>query len=258
MRERLRQIVLPVVPPILVGILLALLGPFGTFGVEPAEARMAFWLSVVLVNWLIMELAVTYVARRFADRLPWPLASVPLLASLAAWIPCTLVVLGAYRVILGEDLAEDVVDLAWKVLILLIAVSAAVYGINRLRREARTARAEGAAPAAPDFAEDPTDAFRVRWPARLTGRLLALEMEDHYLRIHTSEGSDVILCRMEDAGRELAAAEGLRVHRSYWVARAAVREVRRRGKQPILVLENGLEVPVGRTYLPKVREAGWI
>ena len=83
-------------------------------------------------------------------------------------------------------------------------------------------------------------------------------MEDHYLRVHTSEGSDVILCRMEDAARELAGAQGLRVHRSYWVARAAIREVRRRGKQPLLVLENGLEVPVGRTYAPRVREAGWI
>ena len=125
MRERLRQIVLPVVPPILVGILLALLGPFGTFGLYAVEARMAFWLTVVLVNWLIMEFTVTFVARRFAHRLPWPLATVPLLASLAAWIPCTLVVLGTYRAVLGVDLGTELADLAWKVLVLLIAVSAA-------------------------------------------------------------------------------------------------------------------------------------
>lgn len=255
MRERLRQIVLPVVPPILVGILLALLGPFGTFGAYSVEARMAFWLTAVLVNWLVMELTVTYVARRFAERLPWPLATVPLLSSLAAWIPCTLVVLGAYRVILGDDMAEDLPGLAWKVLVLLIAVSAAAYAFNRLRRAAQDGGPEAEVQPSPD---DPTSTFRARWPEKLTGRLLALEMEDHYLRVHTSEGNDVILCRMEDAARDLAAADGLRVHRSYWVARAAVREVRRRGKQPVLVLDNGLEVPVGRTYAPKVREAGWI
>ena len=240
--------------------LLALLGPFGTFGLYAVEARMAFWLTVVLVNWLIMEFTVTFVARRFAHRLPWPLATVPLLASLAAWIPCTLVVLGTYRAVLGVDLGTELADLAWKVLVLLIAVSAAAYAINRYHREARPGppESEPAPAAAGAQGGDPTAPFRARWPATLGGRLLALEMEYHYLRVHTSEGSDVILCRMEDAARELAGAQGLRVHRSYWVARAAIREVRRRGKQPLLVLENGLEVPVGRTYAPRVREAGWI
>lgn len=48
-------------------------------------------------------------------------------------------------------------------------------------------------------------------------------MEDRYLRIHTDGGSDLILMRLRDAVGELAGADGLQVHRSFWVARAAVR-----------------------------------
>ena len=103
----------------------------------------------------------------------------------------------------------------------------------------------------------PDTRFRRRFPAGLTGRLLCLEMEDHYLRIHTDKGSDIILMRMSDAEEELSDVEGLRVHRSWWVAREAVTGVKRDGTRLLLQLENGLEIPVGKTYRGALRDAGW-
>lgn len=98
-----------------------------------------------------------------------------------------------------------------------------------------------------------------RVPSSLGSTLLALEMEDHYLRIHTARGSDLILCRFADALTELDAGTGLRVHRSWWVARTAVEAIHRRedGKL-ILHLSNGLTVPVSRSYDKALRKAGWL
>jgi DNA-binding LytR/AlgR family response regulator len=43
-------------------------------------------------------------------------------------------------------------------------------------------------------------------------------------------------------------AEGFRTHRSWWVAAAAIRDVRWRRGSALLRLEGGLEVPVSRAF----------
>ena len=88
--------------------------------------------------------------------------------------------------------------------------------------------------------------------------LLALEMEDHYLRIHTAVGSDLILMRLRDALTELSSERGLQVHRSWWVAKNAVASIERDGQKLVLTLRNGLKVPVSKTYRDQVKDAGLI
>ena len=66
-----------------------------------------------------------------------------------------------------------------------------------------------------------------RVPPALGRDLLALEMEDHYLRIHTALGSDLILLRLRDALAELGPSRGRQVHRSWWVAEGAVASAER-------------------------------
>ena len=85
-----------------------------------------------------------------------------------------------------------------------------------------------------------------------------MESEDHYLRLHTSQGQDLILLRLADAVAELDAIEGMQVHRSWWVARAAIAEARRGDGRATLTLKDGSEVPVSRTYAKALRERGWI
>jgi DNA-binding LytR/AlgR family response regulator len=82
-------------------------------------------------------------------------------------------------------------------------------------------------------------------------------MQDHYLAVHSTGGTEMILCRMEDAARELEGV-GCRVHRSWWVAKAAVVAVERDRQRLMLKLADDSRVPVGRSYRPNVRAAGWI
>uniref|UniRef100_UPI001C2D8C4D LytTR family DNA-binding domain-containing protein n=1 Tax=Sphingomonas bacterium TaxID=1895847 RepID=UPI001C2D8C4D len=100
--------------------------------------------------------------------------------------------------------------------------------------------------------------FLDRLPPSLGRELLCLEMEDHYVRAHTMRGSTLILMRLRDAIAELDGIEGAGVHRSWWVAKAAVAGVLRRDRATALRLVNGLEVPVARNALPGLRGRGWL
>jgi DNA-binding LytR/AlgR family response regulator len=100
--------------------------------------------------------------------------------------------------------------------------------------------------------------FVDRLPPHLGRELLALEMEDHYVRAHTPSGSALVLMRMRDAVAELDGMEGLQVHRSWWVARAAVEGEVQDGRNVRLKLKSGLEAPVARNSVPALRAAGWL
>lgn len=95
-----------------------------------------------------------------------------------------------------------------------------------------------------------------RLPFEKRGRLMALSVEDHYVRIMTSKGADVVLLRLTDAMRETGDVEGLQVHRSHWVALCAVKSAKRDGDRAILTLTTGEEIPVSRRYMPDIKEAG--
>lgn len=108
-------------------------------------------------------------------------------------------------------------------------------------------------------ASPPPVRFLERLPLKLRGaEVWAVQAEDHYLRLHTSKGQDLILLRLADAVAELDGIEGAQVHRSWWVARDAIADARRGDGRAVLTLKDGSEVPVSRTYARLLREQGWI
>lgn len=101
-------------------------------------------------------------------------------------------------------------------------------------------------------------AFRRRLSARRrSARLIAVEAHDHYLKVHTDAGEEMITLRFADALAELSRAHGWRVHRSWWVAADAVEGVRWKRGGGELRLVGGLVAPVSRTHAPVVKDAGW-
>jgi hypothetical protein len=127
-------------------------------------------------------------------------------------------------------------------------VLAATY-IHVLRTAPKTA--------APGATADDIAPLVRRLPPGLGRDVLALEAEDHYVRVHTSAGSTLVLSRLADAIAGLGAVEGLRVHRSWWVARHAVRSATVERRRLSLVLVNGVTAPVSRQAAPAVRREGW-
>lgn len=100
--------------------------------------------------------------------------------------------------------------------------------------------------------------FLERLPPKLCGaELWAVEAEDHYLRLHTSQGRDMMLMRLSDAILELDGIEGAQTHRSWWIARAAVTSAELTNGRASLSLADGTIVPVSRTYVRALRAEGW-
>ncbi len=101
--------------------------------------------------------------------------------------------------------------------------------------------------------------FLERLPVKYRGaELWAVSSEDHYLRVHTSRGEELILMRLSDALKELAGVEGAQVHRSWWVARSGVGDAVRENGKPVLKLKSGKEAPVSRTHQSAAKDAGLV
>ncbi len=144
-----------------------------------------------------------------------------------------------------------------------VAITGAMVGIGALIRAVKQAGADppGASRVVADGigSSDADQRLRALLPPALRdARFWALQAEDHYVRVHTSAGGALVLMRLADAEAALAGADGMRVHRSWWVAREAVREAQRGDGPMTLTLANGVTAPVSRTYARRVREAGWV
>ncbi len=95
-----------------------------------------------------------------------------------------------------------------------------------------------------------------RLPLDKRGTLLSLSAEDHYTRIRTTKGEELVLIRLSDAMREAAPVAGLRVHRSHWIALGGVASAARKGDGAQLRMEDGADIPVSRSHIQAVKEAG--
>lgn len=95
-----------------------------------------------------------------------------------------------------------------------------------------------------------------RLPLQVRGRILCLEMEDHYVRVHTDRGSALVLLRLSDAIAEAEAiVSGRQVHRSWWVSDDAIERFERVGRTGELRLSGGIKAPVSQRYLKLVESA---
>jgi hypothetical protein len=227
----------------------AFLAPFGT-NTTPLPLRVLEYFSIGFASfallWPPMRLALRLGARAGLPELFVVIAGLVVLT-----LPVSLVGGLVVRLFHPADPPAPLSIVYFMVLAMTLPVGATYLMVERrlLHRPAPAAPPSGLT-AAPNR-------LIARLPARLGGEVLALQGEDHYVRVHTALGSDMLLMRMGDAIEELGGLDGERVHRSWWVARGAVGETRANGRRLTLTLTNGLEVPVTREATAKLRRAGW-
>nr|WP_255596803.1 LytTR family DNA-binding domain-containing protein [Cognatishimia sp. MH4019] len=95
-----------------------------------------------------------------------------------------------------------------------------------------------------------------RLPQALQTDVIRLSSDGHFVSVHTVAGLHRLRMRFADATAEMDNVEGGCVHRSHWIARAHVREVRTQNNRPLLVMSDGTEVPVSRTYRGEAERMG--
>lgn len=232
---------LPTVTIILVlGSFLAILGPYQTHQLGMPGVWL-YWVGLIALGGGSNALIKAGLDRLTAN---WPRLAYYALVSFLISIPV------AITVALVQPLISHPFNLAsWPIVFVFVwVISAAVTTIGWLT-ERRAAAAD-----APVTGRALLD----KLPPRLQrAPLLALQAEDHYLRVHTSVGDAMILMRLSDAMAAVEALDGRQTHRSWWVAREAVDTISRGDGRATLTLSNGVLAPVSRTYAPALREAGW-
>lgn len=228
----------------------ALLGPFGTFA-TPFGERLVNWMLFAIGGYACFR-PVIAAGSALAVQIDIPRGVGIAVACLFASIPASLLIAGLIAGLkFGDVTLARVAGLYPLVLLIGLAVTAMQMLVRRLRSDPISSEpATAEAPSSPRISSP--------LPSVLHGDILYLGNEDHYIRVYRREGSELVLMRMRDAVEALSAVEGARVHRGWWVARAAVARGHKEARAVSLELVDGRVVPVSRAMVAPLRKAGWL
>jgi hypothetical protein len=208
----------------------AVAGPFGTLDAMGPGARAFYWGGVSAIS-ITMSFGAQALAQRYGT-----------LGRIGVWTGFVLVIAGLSHLINtvlfdGWGGWADWAYLTGTVWLVTISVYLIVAALT------------------PAVSKKPDDTFMRRLPIDVRGPLVRIEAQDHYLNLVTARGSTLILMRLSEAIAELA-EKGLQVHRSHWIAEQAVAKHRREGGRDVLVMADGVDVPVSRSFRKAAQEAG--
>ncbi|WP_421789116.1 LytTR family DNA-binding domain-containing protein [Hyphobacterium sp.] len=250
---------------LVVGVFFALIAPYGSQG-NDLGTRLIYWGLLMPAGALCVRFSEAFIGQVGGNRVSG-LLNIALIAAIAA-APQTIIVALVERVINPEhypDLSTlplalfALLRLYGAVLIIMVAmvpfIRLARAQFHRLFDPAEDRRSDGSSSPARASTTPPAILNRIEGQLVLSP-LIALEAEDHYVRVHTKAGSALVLIRLADAMAETEPVDGMQTHRSWWVAADAVQSGWfKRGKGE-LVLTNGLTVPVSRSFVHGLRERG--
>ncbi len=104
--------------------------------------------------------------------------------------------------------------------------------------------------------ETPECLLLARLSPGFQGPVIALQSEDHYVRVHGQTDSELLLIRLRDAIAEMNGIAGEQVHRSWWVAAEGIERAELSGRSWTIVLTNGTSVPVARDSVSRLQASG--
>ncbi len=220
------------------GGVLAVLAPYGTHNIS-FPGRLAYWVGLCMAGG-IGTLTVDVFEKVTTKSLN------PYVRVLAQSLSASFFVLVALIIMMKLSYGVPRLHTLLNLFFYIWVVAAVITGIGALMKSRRTETGTSV----PERA-----ALYERLPPKLrSGDIYALSAEDHYVRVITSKGDDLILMRLSDAIKETAPLKGVQPHRSWWVAESGIDKVS--GNK--LTLHTGQTVPISRSGKKVVREAGWL
>ncbi|WP_258092243.1 LytTR family DNA-binding domain-containing protein [Salipiger pentaromativorans] len=226
--------------------------PFGLFFVT---WLLAFALYLSLQSVLILALAAL---RQIWARpaVYWPVIS------LCSFAPTLMVVETALSLLVGDALHPLLFERMVYVAITIIVFETIYMRFVLPRLGTAEAEAEAditveAAPAPAPATEDGAERL-----LHIGGQPIGLEevrmieAREHHVHVHLKDRALTQRARLSDIVAQTRPEDGVQPHRSWWVARAAVRGLGRDAGKPVLELTDDSLVPVARGRLSEVRD--WI
>lgn len=249
LREWWRELTHPIAVVSLLGsgVITGFIGPFETSETLAFMPRLLFWMIMIFATYAIAALTVQLLLLLLKNTGFYTRTAA---LSLGNCITVSLTVLLINQIVFGsfpdQSDALGFLGTLWAIIIVLTAVLS--FAEHRKLAHAQEAPFDTNSKALPPIL--------ARLPVEKRGVLYALTVEDHYVRVRTSAGEAMLLMRLRDAIAETGEMRGAQVHRSHWVSFDHIASVARKGDRAILTLVDGSEIPVSRTNLPKIKEAG--
>ena len=230
-------------------VVLASVGPFGTYETLTAAQRLGYWgLIVTLSCFMDLFLRQFYTVKNLREllvrRLIFVIAFSLCLYLINIWVfqysfslqsflkafsyvlivsICIEAVLESVRAIFGSYLDE-------------------AEGIEEMRRSE-------------DSYADDFETLLQKLPEALRGPIWHLEARGHYLGVRTDQGDAQILMRFSDAITGLPLSLGVQTHRSHWVALEAAMQMTLAQGKHFVELPNQMLVPISKSRLQVVESA---
>jgi hypothetical protein len=226
------------------GLAMTVAGPFGTFDTLDLAGRASFWFVAIAAGIAICSLQRLCFRRIFPDQ---------------SFFQATVLYSGVFTAIYAPlliwfiewfskgELTGTLAD--WQIALIIFFIPFVINSLLFKRRESRLASRVNTQP---------------NQGSRLLSRLglppdeplCRLQVRDHYVDVFTEGTSQSLLMRFADAIEEIDKSIGLRVHRSHWVAKDAIRQVEKEQGRIFLRLMCGTRIPVSRKYVKDLKAAG--
>ncbi|WP_166417882.1 LytTR family DNA-binding domain-containing protein [Cochlodiniinecator piscidefendens] len=231
---------------VVASMVLAILGPFGTYNTLSFLPRLLFWLGAVSAVGIPVNCCI-YLIGVSGWGLDRPAVVSILSGAFLGSIPGALILALFYFQMNEFEFGW----LSFGKMMILVSTISVVIGLSEFKIYEFNRNLPKNNPSQTSSLD--CNAFFSRVSPELGRSLVSLSKQDHYLEVVTDKGSEVILLRMADAVAELAAYNGIRVHRSHWVAIDAIVGFERRDSRCFVLLKGGREVPVSRPNVTYVR-----
>ncbi len=222
-------------------------GPFGTYATVSLLGRLVYWLPVLAlcVGFATMVRAFVCGGLGLKDSV----FGFVLTTALICLVLCPPFYLAARLVFLDRRTSTPGL---WEIILLVGSIS---MGMILLRQSVQPlAAADNPEIAGDTMASQPELRLLRRLGPEVQGALWSITVNNHHVEVVTSAGSASLLMRLGDAILEAEPTEGDQVHRSHWVAWAAVDGVDRDGARLFLRMRGGQRIPVSRANRAKVEE----
>ena len=83
---------------------------------------------------------------------------------------------------------------------------------------------------------------------------MSLSAQDHYVEVTTELGAELCLLRLSDAIAQTTPEDGFQIHRSHWIAKSAIVELKTKGSTGHVRLTDGRTLNVSQSRLAEFKD----
>ncbi len=239
-------------------LIFALTGPYGTLDRLMPGARLGYWLALHTMAWsiaIVFSVAAEILLCRHIASMFARLMIGSVVAALPIGFGITLVNLAFFGTApsLIASLRQSLGSIPLCVLFCILTYLTMHRQIVMVAQESESQETK----VTPATAEIRTSTAQPPILSRLKpenrGALIRLTVRDHYTEVVTTRGRELVLLRFGDALTEIGNIEGIRLHRSHWIATDHIDRLKRDNGKLFVIARDGAEMPVSRSYAEAVR-----